>query len=215
VIVPGSFTSTPVEIRVVSYTATATSNAPLFAGQTLNLTATPSQTGGTYSWSGPGAFSSTRRNPNITSATPAASGIYTVAITDGYGCSDTTTTNTLVNATPVPTVTPTGAAQVCPGGTLTMTTVSSHTLLWYSVDNLDNNEWTDGDYWTKPFTVEATDCGVIVWFVPLIGILLAFWIVMRFMNGTLTVKELVGMAVAGIIAIVILGNFLVPFCGLP
>jgi len=96
---------------------------------------------------------------------------------------------------------------------LSVSGVGSHTVLFYSTDNFDNNEWVgNGEYWTKPFSVESTDCGLFVWFVPLLCILLAFWIIMRFMNGSLTVNELVGMAIAGIIGIYIIYAFSQGIC---
>lgn len=97
--------------------------------------------------------------------------------------------------------------------TLTFSDIASHTILWYATDNLDNNEWVgNGDYWTKNWNTEGTDCSVLVWVVPLLCLLLAFWIIMRFMSGTLTIKELVGMAIAGIIGIYIIYAFSQGIC---
>lgn len=148
---------------VTAVTASATNSGPICVGSNLNFnaTATNGTTPYTYSWSGPGTFSSTRSNPFITGATTAASGIYTVAITDGYGCTDVATTNATMNATPVPTVTPTGAAQVCPGGTLTMTTLTGMNYRWSEsgtpIAGATNNSYTTST--VGIFRVTVTDPG--------------------------------------------------------
>lgn len=66
-------------------TPIAGNNGPIWAGMTLNLTAS-TVPGATYSWSGPGGFSSTNQNPSILNATVAASGNYSVQAAVG-GCS--------------------------------------------------------------------------------------------------------------------------------
>src|SRR5699024_4870938 len=43
----------------------AGSNTPVCAGNTLSLTATDATAGVTWTWAGPGSFSSTSQNPNI------------------------------------------------------------------------------------------------------------------------------------------------------
>jgi hypothetical protein len=89
-------------VSVVVYspvTATATSDAPVCEGSTLNLSATP--TGGsapfTYAWTGPGGFTAATANPSIASTTPAMSGIYSVTLTDARICSGTASTNVVIN----------------------------------------------------------------------------------------------------------------------
>ncbi|MBX7223275.1 MAG: immunoglobulin domain-containing protein, partial [Blastocatellia bacterium] len=53
-------------------TVTAGSNAPLLAGQTLSLTATPGGGGTfTYAWTGPNSFTSAMQNPSIAGVTAA------------------------------------------------------------------------------------------------------------------------------------------------
>ncbi len=77
--------------------ATAGSNSPVCTGSTINLTAS----GGTsYSWSGPGGFTSTLQNPTRTNATGAMAGTYTVTVTSSAGCSSTATTDVVVNPLP-------------------------------------------------------------------------------------------------------------------
>ncbi|MBL7939908.1 MAG: PKD domain-containing protein [Flavobacteriales bacterium] len=72
-------------------TPTVSSNGPVCAGGTLNLTAA-STGGGTlsYSWSGPNGYSSTLQNPSLPGVTYAMSGTYSVTVTNG--CSSSTST---------------------------------------------------------------------------------------------------------------------------
>jgi len=78
--------------------ATAGSNSPVCAGATINLTST----GGTsYSWSGPGGWTSTLQNPTRVNATAAMAGTYNVTVTSAGGCSSTASTNVIVNPLPV------------------------------------------------------------------------------------------------------------------
>jgi hypothetical protein len=55
---------------------------------------------GTYAWSGPNSFTSAAQNPSIANATPAATGTYTLQITNGNGCKSSSTVNATVNPTP-------------------------------------------------------------------------------------------------------------------
>jgi hypothetical protein len=109
-------TSTPI-IASVSLlpTITVSSNSPTCEGSTLSLLATG---GSTYSWAGPNGFTSAVQNPSIISVTPAATGTYTVTVTNSAGCSTVGTTAVTINATPTADA---GLPQtVCQGGTITL-----------------------------------------------------------------------------------------------
>jgi hypothetical protein len=69
---------------------TASSNSPVCAGNTLNLS---SGGGVSYSWTGPHSFSSTLQNPSVTQVTSLNSGVYTVTVTGSNNCSSTATTS--------------------------------------------------------------------------------------------------------------------------
>jgi gliding motility-associated-like protein len=76
----------------------ANSNSPICAGTALNL---GSNGGVDYDWIGPNAFvQNNTQNPSIAAATVAASGTYTVTVSDAIGCSATATVNVTVNALP-------------------------------------------------------------------------------------------------------------------
>ncbi|HOY31653.1 MAG TPA: kelch repeat-containing protein, partial [Bacteroidales bacterium] len=63
--------------QIITPDPVVTSNSPVCAGSTLNLSANG---GISYSWTGPNGFASTLPNPTINHATSNASGIYTVAV---------------------------------------------------------------------------------------------------------------------------------------
>ena len=92
---------------------------------TIGLTAT----GGTaYAWSGPGGFTSTSQNPNITSATTAMTGVYSVTVTDANGCVNTAVTNASVIALPIPNAATGGP--VCVGATLNLNSTGGTSYAW-------------------------------------------------------------------------------------
>ena len=107
---------------------TAGSNSPLCAGQTLNLTAT-TISGATYSWSGPGGYSSSSQNPSRTNVTTAMAGTYTVTVTAPGPCTSTSSVTVTINALPSVSVTP-GAITICNGFSTTLTASGANTYSW-------------------------------------------------------------------------------------
>lgn len=69
--------------------ATADVNSPICPRDIIQLSASG---GLQYVWIGPNAFSSTSANPTITDASSIHVGVYTVEVTDAYGCTNTATT---------------------------------------------------------------------------------------------------------------------------
>jgi hypothetical protein len=103
--------------------ATAGSNSPQCVGQTLNLTAS----GGTsYNWAGPNGFTSTQQNPSISNVSLAASGNYTVTVTNANGCTSVTTTSVTVNAAPTVSISVSPMNVICSGTNVTFTAIASN-----------------------------------------------------------------------------------------
>ncbi|MEZ5032457.1 MAG: gliding motility-associated C-terminal domain-containing protein [Saprospiraceae bacterium] len=94
--------------------ATATFSGTPCEGNTITLMATG---GGTYSWSGPGGFSSNIPNPTIGPLTGANSGTYSVTVTNESGCSDVASVDVVVFPGISATVDPALPA-FCPGGSV-------------------------------------------------------------------------------------------------
>lgn len=107
-----------------------TSNTPICEGGTLNLsvvvTGTPTPT---FAWIGPNGFTSNLQNPSINNVTTAASGMYTVTATNNCGSSSYTVA-TMVNNSPIATITSVGNTTFCSGGSVTLTASSGSSYLW-------------------------------------------------------------------------------------
>ncbi len=76
----------------------AANSGPVCQDSVLSLFATCATSGVTFSWAGPGGFSSAVQNPSISGSVTA--GIYTVTVTMG-GCSATDTTSVTIKPNPV------------------------------------------------------------------------------------------------------------------
>ncbi|MBK7181559.1 MAG: PKD domain-containing protein [Bacteroidetes bacterium] len=122
--------TTAVVVNTTPATPTASSNTPVCAGSTINLT-TPAVTGATYAWTGPSAFTSATQNPTRPTATVAMAGTYSVTVTVGGCTSLAGTTAVVVNAVPA---TPTASSNtpVCTGNTINLATpaVTGATYAW-------------------------------------------------------------------------------------
>jgi len=88
--------TTTATVNAAPAAPTAGSNSPLYAGMTLNLTAS-TVAGATYSWTGPSGFVSTDQNPSIANVTTNGAGLYSVTATIGSCTSTAATTTVTVN----------------------------------------------------------------------------------------------------------------------
>ena len=123
-------TSVPITVTVYSLpTASISAGTVTNAGVTLSTTATAgSGTVSSYQW--------TKNNANISGATSASllatsDGNYQVSVTNSRGCSMVSTAYSVVIPTAfVPTITASGSASFCEGGSVTLTAQSGSTYLW-------------------------------------------------------------------------------------
>ena len=149
-VVANGCTSAPVGITVVVNTtpvATASSNSPVCSNSVLNLIGSSVPTATSWSWTGPGSFTSNAQNPTVTN--PLA-GTYSLIATLN-GCSSTAaTTVVVVNPAPVPIAT--SNSPVCVGSTLTLTGLPAG-LLSYA--------------WTGPAGFNITSPVNVVTFTPM------------------------------------------------
>lgn len=98
-------------------------NGPLCSGANLQLTSVTTP-GAAYSWSGPGSFSSSIANPEISAVNPSNAGVYSVTVTVP-GCPPVTgqTTVTVNNFAVFPS--PQSNTPVCVGGNLNLSATGS------------------------------------------------------------------------------------------
>jgi len=75
--------------------ASASSNSPVCAGQTINLTGGSANAGATFTWTGPNGFTSNTQSPSINNAILANAGVYSLVATAG-GCNSPAATTTVV-----------------------------------------------------------------------------------------------------------------------
>ena len=119
---------------------TADNSASLFSicpGDPLDLFSTP--IGGvfpyTYSWAGPGGYTSTDANPLILSAPYSYAGNYTLTVTDAYGCvSAPANTFANINMPSDTTTTISGPLSFCTPGSVTLSVPD---------DGISNYQWFD------------------------------------------------------------------------
>lgn len=153
-------TSMPNCVSVTITTPQPTSNGPLCAGQTLNLSAT-NITGATYNWTGPGGFSTNSQNPSISGVTTNATGNYCLAVTVNGCTSATNCTSVTVN--PLPTATLSGTNIICNGSSLTiqasLTGLSPWIVTWsdgiITTNGTSSAIRTVSPYHTTNYTVTA------------------------------------------------------------
>ncbi|XZF14901.1 gliding motility-associated C-terminal domain-containing protein [Chitinophagaceae bacterium MMS25-I14] len=126
--------TTTVTVKPLPIDPTAGSNSPVCQGQTLNLTATATTSGATYSWSGPNSFTSTTQNPSVSPVTLAANGAYTVyTLLNGCQSANSSTVNVTIKPLPaIPTVSSNSPVCSGTGNTLQLNAASTTTGVTYS-----------------------------------------------------------------------------------
>jgi len=138
-----------VVINPTPATPAPTSNSPICANTTLNLSTAPVGSA-TYSWTGPNSFSSALQSPSVTNATTAATGTYSLTVTVGGCASAAGTTLVTVNPTPA-TPSPTNNGPICQGSTLNLMTspVGGATYSWTGPNSFSSSS-------QNPFITNAT-----------------------------------------------------------
>lgn len=162
----GACTSTPqnitLNVDVLNLSTTILPGTTVCEGTDVTLQTTV--TGGgmpyTYSWTGPNGFTSTDASPVINAVTTAATGIYSVTLTDNCGTILTDNLALTVNTNPVVVVTGSNSTYCNPGTPVTLTATGAVTYSWSPAAGLSS---TSGDVVdatpanTTLYTVTGTD----------------------------------------------------------
>ncbi|GAB4455930.1 MAG: hypothetical protein OHK0036_19670 [Bacteroidia bacterium] len=110
---------------VCGCTVAASNSGNTCVGGNVTLSATNYSSAISYSWTGPGGFTSNQQNTSISNANISASGVYTVFLTASNGtCSATTTLNVISPGT----ITIFQPDTVCQGSNFTLTASNNSTL---------------------------------------------------------------------------------------
>ena len=110
----------------------ATNGGPACEGQSVTLSV-DTQSGATYSWTGPGGFASTEQNPVIENITQDLAGIYTVRVKIGDCLSSDAQTEVVVRGTESFSASAAGSTSICQGSTVAISTQerTGYSYLWY------------------------------------------------------------------------------------
>ncbi|MBP7533650.1 MAG: DUF11 domain-containing protein, partial [Chitinophagales bacterium] len=114
--------------------ATASNDGPHCQGSSAAFTAAD---GATYAWDGPGAANMDATNiatPTIATLTSAAAGTYTVTVTSADGCTQTATTELVVNPLPTALSATYDCGATPSDGSATVTVTATGTNLEYAID---------------------------------------------------------------------------------
>lgn len=111
-------------------TASPGNSGPICQGGVLYLTAN-SVLGGTYSWSGPGGFSSALQNPSIINVQPALSGVYTLNISKP-GCNSASNTTSVQVGSSLTALIARSNSPICENGSLNLSATlnSGYNYTW-------------------------------------------------------------------------------------
>lgn len=143
---------------------TLTNNGPLCQNSDLQLSVTADVPISTYAWSGPNGFTSSIANPTISNATEAAAGIYSVTLTDAYGCSEENTTNAVITAVQPISINLNHNSNYCENETITFTTtnITGATYSWSGPSGFTSSECSPSITHCRPsdagiYSVTVTD----------------------------------------------------------
>ncbi len=102
-------------------TPTITGNTSICAGSTATLTSSSAGLGGSYLWN---------TGSTAASITTSLGGVYTVTVTNLFGCKGSKSVT--VTVLPLPNANITGSLQICPGQTTVLTATGGGTYLWHT-----------------------------------------------------------------------------------
>lgn len=120
----GCSNAATISVNVLGLTTMASSNGPYCSGGTIQLNTSSANT---YTWSGPGGFTSGSQNPIIQNASTSMSGVYNVTVAVGT-CTALASTTVIVNALPAPIANNSGP--FCSGNTIQLNVGTFNSYNW-------------------------------------------------------------------------------------
>lgn len=120
----GCSSTATTNVAVNAPTVTASNTGSYCAGSTIQLNSTAASS---YSWSGPGGFTSNAQNPIVANSTTLMAGVYNLTVSIG-SCTVFSTTGVVVAALPSPVIA--HNAPVCVGDALTLNGNGGVTYQW-------------------------------------------------------------------------------------
>jgi gliding motility-associated-like protein len=129
----GCIETATTNVSISNPTTSASNTGPFCVGTTIQLNS-PAAT--SYTWSGPGGFTSNLQNPTIANATAAMGGVYTLTVSLGV-CTATAATTVVIN--PLPVLTPTNTGPYCPGNTIQLNVGAFTTYTWSGPSAFSSN----------------------------------------------------------------------------
>ncbi len=129
----------------------ATSNSPICEGYDVLLSV---NTGVSWQWSGPNAYTSSLQNPVLDNSFSSQSGTYNVSVTNEYGCTGTSTIDVLIYEVPQITILA-NPLSVCYGESISLSASGGVSYVW----NTGNTEssFVHTPQKTTIYAVTATD----------------------------------------------------------
>lgn len=136
-------------------TAIATNSGTYCAGETIELSV-ESDIAGEYQWTGPMGYNSTLQNPTRANATANYAGTYSVTVTTANGCLAVASTDVVVNANPVATITNNSGTTVltCTTSSIQLVANGGVSYSWNGVAGEDEYTVTTADNYTVVVTNE-------------------------------------------------------------
>ncbi len=140
-------------------TPNATASQTAFCvGNNVNLFGSSSST---YTWTGPGTYTSNVQNPSITNISIGSNGIYTLAVTDANNCQNTATVAVNVNANPTASASANPNA-ICAGEPINLSASGGTIYNWSGPNGYSNGTQSPtilngGTVQSGNYTVTVTD----------------------------------------------------------
>jgi gliding motility-associated-like protein len=120
-----TFSNTVTITQPANVIVSPTNTGPYCVGNSIQLNVAAFTT---YTWSGPGGYTSSSQNPLINNAQLVNGGQYTVNISNAAGCLYTGMTTVIVNPGPTPNIVTN--SPICVGDILNLTGTGGNTYLW-------------------------------------------------------------------------------------